>query len=475
MFPERPSRIKQPLVSLMKSSVTSSDSGSTKNNFSTVRGLWQTDHTVQDEEDGLCSSSSNGSSITCSSNGSSTEQCRLLPKKHHEERTSDADVVHRKDTRFSCISAQNVKSYKRLFTLFILVVFVVIGTTTIVSEIRSSTTKTTTGTKAMKRLFQFPTREEYEVANEYNDNESGTGSIFTLATAYAVHNAQVDAKKAIEYLSSSLSSTLDVQNDETSTPLLSLPEQQVPTNGVPLESLPLHQMPDSILRLGFDKSSASETNLYIDDDHLLSLYNTDDEISSSTTNIDSNNNNNNDIPLLGRSHKSGGLHDGCESTVMLVRHCEKGNVREHCDYNGFERSVYLASQFGNHRYNRWPLPSYLFATNPSGRDNKSKLNLREIELLAPLAKKANLQIDDTYKEGDESQLADDILKHMKTGAMCGKVTVISWKHSLIGHLAHKLGCGPVEGCPLDYKGRNFDDVWEISFVYRTPEDRKSVV
>jgi hypothetical protein len=39
--------------------------------------------------------------------------------------------------------------------------------------------------------------------------------------------------------------------------------------------------------------------------------------------------------------------EGCESTVMLLHHCEKGNLRSNRNYVGYERSVYLVGQFGN--------------------------------------------------------------------------------------------------------------------------------
>ena len=99
------------------------------------------------------------------------------------------------------------------------------------------------------------------------------------------------------------------------------------------------------------------------------------------------------------SQKHGTSHymdvpDGCEATVMLVRHCEKGSVREHCDYMGFERSAYLSTLFGNHG-ERWPAPSYLFALSPDGRHNRRKMNFREIETLGPLANKTGVTIDDS--------------------------------------------------------------------------------
>jgi hypothetical protein len=78
--------------------------------------------------------------------------------------------------------------------------------------------------------------------------------------------------------------------------------------------------------------------------------------------------------------------EGCEATVILVRHCEKGSVREHCSYPGYERSVYLASLFGDDN-ERWPAPSAIFAENPH-RHGK-KMNFREMELVGPISEKLN--------------------------------------------------------------------------------------
>lgn len=86
--------------------------------------------------------------------------------------------------------------------------------------------------------------------------------------------------------------------------------------------------------------------------------------------------------------------DGCEATVVIVRHCEKGNIREHCAYVGFERSVYLATLFGDKDHERWPAPSYIFAQGPGQRRNERKMNFREIETVGPVAQKAGVKIDD---------------------------------------------------------------------------------
>jgi len=204
-----------------------------------------------------------------------------------------------------------------------------------------------------------------------------------------------------------------------------------------------------------------------------------------------------DIPLLGRSNKwkrhraqtmaddyrdsyllaiepdssgvvdlSDGVYDsapdGCEGTVVIVRHCEKASIREHCSYIGYERSVFLATLFGS-RNARWPKPSFIYAESPIGRNNPRKHNFREVETVLPLADKAGLTINSSFQS--VSRLADDIIGKLASGEMCGKVAVVAWKHSGIVSLANKLGCGPSQGCPFDYPGQSFDEAWTIKFAY----------
>jgi hypothetical protein len=162
--------------------------------------------------------------------------------------------------------------------------------------------------------------------------------------------------------------------------------------------------------------------------------------------------------------KSHELQEGCEATVLLVRHCEKGFVREHCAYIGYERSVYLASQFG-HGNERWPLPSHIFAEAPGGRHHR-KANFREVETVGPLAAKAGVVVDSSYIDQTKNRLARHVWHMLEEGQLCGRVVVVAWKHSSIAHLARQWGCGPSEGCPLDYSGKSFDTAWQIKFVYR---------
>ena len=174
------------------------------------------------------------------------------------------------------------------------------------------------------------------------------------------------------------------------------------------------------------------------------------------------------------------VSSGCEATILLMRHCEKygpyvtdeqGN--EHCSYLGYERAKYLASLFGRNddddnpdkdatsttkqRY-RWPTPSHLFALSPDRYDH---WNFREWETLQPLSKQIDLVIEVLGRD-DLPTLFFDLLQ---SGALCGRLVVVSWKHEYISELATALGCGPEEGCPSTYADTEFDQVWQLKYVY----------
>ena len=152
---------------------------------------------------------------------------------------------------------------------------------------------------------------------------------------------------------------------------------------------------------------------------------------------------------------------GCETTLLLMRHCEKmgpseldANGNEHCSYLGQERSYYISTLFGT----RWPTPSKLFALTP-GRDGH--LNFREYETLHPLSLRTGIPID----IADQDDLARKYFDLLQSGTMCGKLTVVSWKHSFIGEMAEKLGCTPDDGCPKDFPEDSFDQVWQLKYVF----------
>jgi hypothetical protein len=78
-------------------------------------------------------------------------------------------------------------------------------------------------------------------------------------------------------------------------------------------------------------------------------------------------------------------------------------------------------------------------------------------------------VDSSYSTHNVNHLAKKILTNLHDGRMCGSTVLVSWKHSNIGHLARHLGCGPAQGCPVDYRGKSFDNAWTLKFVYRTFE------
>jgi hypothetical protein len=148
--------------------------------------------------------------------------------------------------------------------------------------------------------------------------------------------------------------------------------------------------------------------------------------------------------------------DGCEATIMLVRHCEKGGLKSHCSFMGYERSVYLATLFGDDK--RWPAPSQIYALN-KGRTHK--LNYREVETVQTISDTVGVPINRDYSTLDTKALSHDLLEQLLEGELCGKLVLISWKHSDIPKLAQHLGCGPLQGCPWDYRGKDFDSTWQI--------------
>jgi hypothetical protein len=166
---------------------------------------------------------------------------------------------------------------------------------------------------------------------------------------------------------------------------------------------------------------------------------------------------------------------GCESTVLVFRHCEDlgGHVRyedgtSHCSYLGFQRSVYLATLFGNvsDTNARWPLPSKLY-----GLWNKDGTNKRQFEILRPLSDKAQVDIHMVPFDTANQQVRDDIFNLLSGGQFCNQVVAIAWKHAFIPPLAAALGCDQERGCPIQYGDYDFDTVWELQYVYKPEQLR----
>jgi len=194
------------------------------------------------------------------------------------------------------------------------------------------------------------------------------------------------------------------------------------------------------------------------------------------------------------------VHSGCESTVILMRHCDKttdaDGVTHHdgnsyCSWVGRERAFFFADLFAEARISgsdpnntqppplippRWPAPSKIFALTDErieDDDLGAKSHYREIETVMPLAHKFGLDID--VYGFDVNTLAADYFELLQSGDMCGKVTVVSWKHETIPDLAFALACGPAQGCPYTYPEDTFDEVWQLKFVFDAHGASKNVI
>jgi hypothetical protein len=179
------------------------------------------------------------------------------------------------------------------------------------------------------------------------------------------------------------------------------------------------------------------------------------------------------IPLLDKiseSETSSSSIEGCMSTLLLMRHCEKigketsdSQGNEHCSDIGHERAEYISTLFGD-QGQRWPLPKKMYAMS-KGRPGVHHLNFREIETLSPLEEKSGVEINTKFTAGLESDLATDFFSHLAKGKLCGATTIVNWKHSRIPSAAMALGCGNDQGCPRTYKKKEFDKMWQIDYKY----------
>lgn len=157
----------------------------------------------------------------------------------------------------------------------------------------------------------------------------------------------------------------------------------------------------------------------------------------------------------------------CTSTLLLMRHCEKEGPyttdpkdnTEHCSYIGYERAAHFATLFGSDETARWPVPAHLFALTPDR--GGSHLNFRQWETLKPLSD----QIDVVTEIHSRVSLPKVYFELLRSGSMCDQVVVVSWKHEFIPELARALGCGPRNGCPDVYPEDDFDQVWQLTYVF----------
>jgi hypothetical protein len=162
---------------------------------------------------------------------------------------------------------------------------------------------------------------------------------------------------------------------------------------------------------------------------------------------------------------------------LRVLDCEKygphvvdseGNA--HCSYIGYERAKHLPTLFGKGA--RWPAPSHLYALTPA---REGHWNYRQWETLDPLS--THLGVETSIVE--HYDFVDEYFTMLQAGDLCGRVTVIAWKHEYIPDLANSLGCGDENGCPSTYDENDYDTVWQLKYLYHaateTHEDEAGLV
>ena len=178
-------------------------------------------------------------------------------------------------------------------------------------------------------------------------------------------------------------------------------------------------------------------------------------------------------PILAARHGANRLKSkrtkappGCTIDVILVRHCERGSLRQHCTRYGFERAEHFATLFGDDDQARWPAPQALLAREPE----RPKLVYRSIEMLEPLGKKFDLPVQSEGNSiGNKKSMVKDMFSDFRSGEYCGGTIVVSWKHENIPKLARQLGCGPDNGCPERWMTYDYDSTWNIRYEYNYEE------
>mmetsp|Transcript_27508 Transcript_27508/g.94649 ORF Transcript_27508/g.94649 Transcript_27508/m.94649 type:complete len:251 (+) Transcript_27508:86-838(+) len=119
--------------------------------------------------------------------------------------------------------------------------------------------------------------------------------------------------------------------------------------------------------------------------------------------------------------------------IIVIRHCEKDGSVKHCSAVGYRRAAWIPSLFLGAGA-RWPVPARLYARALE----QPHYVLRSVETLTPLAQQIGVDINATYGVQNVDKFAA-LLKHdVESGALCGKVVLICWKHENIPVLIKKL-------------------------------------
>jgi phosphohistidine phosphatase SixA len=139
--------------------------------------------------------------------------------------------------------------------------------------------------------------------------------------------------------------------------------------------------------------------------------------------------------------------------VIIMRHGDKNkedDANHNLDQKGFERSLKLPEIL----VKKFPGISAIFAPIPIAPKAK---NIRAIQTITPYAVKTGINIDTSFKVGEENKLAEALLKEAKFDK---KNILIVWEHNNILNIVKLLGAKDV---PEKWKGKDFDSIIILSF------------
>ncbi len=154
---------------------------------------------------------------------------------------------------------------------------------------------------------------------------------------------------------------------------------------------------------------------------------------------------------------------GCQSSgssvsthparIVIIRHAEKPadernpHLSERGRLHALEWAKLISSPSG-------PLggkvPAALFAPHPT----EKRISIRPIETLQPLAEKSRKPVLTPFSAAEVGKLADTVRREYG-----GQDVVICWVHEFLPDLVRALGVAAVP----QWKGKDFDSVWEIEF------------
>jgi hypothetical protein len=155
-------------------------------------------------------------------------------------------------------------------------------------------------------------------------------------------------------------------------------------------------------------------------------------------------------------------------SIYIIRHGEKPSKdppRHGVDINGagdkhsltpkgWQRAGALNSLFAPHDAqprDGLARPTQLFS--PDYGNDKNSAGHRPYETILPLSKLLDIDIDTTYDEGQEAELADSL------AAQTTGVALVCWEHKLILDIAGNIPLLPGPKIPEKWPGDRFDVVW----------------